>query len=487
MNLIFDILKKLKNSELRIIRNHLNSSPFEYEKVGKLFDLITRYRDKEEDFFSKKLYGESPNNTFRVAKSRLKRLLEDVVLSDKSLTDYSADYINSLLQSRKRLLQGEILLGRGAYLSSKNLLQQVVSTSKKFSLHNEMFQSEFLLSRNQSINMTVNQFQKRSDKLLELNRVNFLVNEAAILHYSLTNLLTSKTITDPRQFEEIDKKVTRIREVMEETDSPLAKYYYWLTIVLYSQYKNDFGSALEACKEYLNLLEAEPSVRSNQRLGSAHFQLSEIALRSVDLEEARHHVNNTMKFFAPDETNYLIVLSSAFRIAFFSQDYTEAHRITEEALAHPRLGASKFREAIWYFFKANLHFKINELRPAMAALNDATALLSDKLGWNLSYRLFEIILLYEMELPDLLDSKILNLRQFVKRTDKNSVLYRPMALIGILMEWHKNSLDLNRARNGINRKLSNLRDHHEKIPFNPSSTELIRLENWIGEKLALGE
>ena len=132
MELIYEIIKKLKNYELRQIRNYLNASPFEYEKVGKLFELVTRYKDKEEDFFSQKLYGNPPDNTFRVTKSRLKKLLEDVVLNDKSLTDYSADHINAALQSKKRLLQGEILLGRGAYQASKNLLLQVTATSKKF-------------------------------------------------------------------------------------------------------------------------------------------------------------------------------------------------------------------------------------------------------------------------------------------------------------------------------------------------------------------
>ena len=160
MDLIFDIFKKLKNHEIRQIRNHLNASPFEFEKVGKLFELVTRYKDKDEEFFSEKLYGRAPDNTFRVTKSRLKRILEDVILDDKSITDYDAARVNALLQAQKRLLQGEILLGRGAYKASKNLLLQVVGNGRKFSLHNEHFWAQMLLHRTQSVNLSVKEFQK---------------------------------------------------------------------------------------------------------------------------------------------------------------------------------------------------------------------------------------------------------------------------------------------------------------------------------------
>ncbi|MCB9233811.1 MAG: hypothetical protein H6581_19295 [Bacteroidia bacterium] len=482
MDLIYDILKKLKNYEIRQIRNQLKSSPFEYEKVGKLFDLVTRYKDKDETFFSEKLYNKPPDNTFRVTKSRLKRMLEDVVLNDKSLNSYSAQYINAFLQAKKRLLQGEILLGRGIYSGAKNLLLQVVSQAQKFSLHNELFHSELLLLRGESINMKVKEFQKRSDMLLELNRENYLVNEAAILHYSVTNLLTNKTLVSKESMEEILVKLDKIREVKEITKSPVAEYYYLLTNILYAQYESEFNEAKKYCKAYLRLLQTQPSVRSDQRLGSALFQLTEVSLRTNDLEEARKYVKETLSFFSREETNYLIVLGSAFRAAFYSENYGEANKIIQEAFAHPRFEISKMRTANWHFFKACLQFKTGKVKEAMQELNGATEMLSDKMGWNISFRLLEIMLLYEADLHDLLDTKILNMRQFVKRTHKNSELYRPMLLIGILMEWHKKDLDFKKAMPGISKKLEQLAEYHKKVPFNPTATELIRLETWIEEK-----
>ncbi len=483
MELIFDILKKLKNYEIRHIRYLLKASPFEFEKVGKLFDLVTRYKDREESWYSNSIYGKKPGNTFRVTKSRLKKILEEVVISDKSLTDYNTGHINALLKSRKRLLQGQILLGRGAYSASKNLLLQVVGDSRKFSLHPEHFQSELLLLRGESINMTIREFQRRSAKLLELNEIQSLVNESAILHYSVTNLMTHRTVSDEKTMSEISANVSRIREIALHTSSPVALYYQLLTDILWWQYQFEFDKALQSCRQYIELLRVEPAVQSQQRLGNANFQMSEISLRMGDLDQASQYMQEALSSFSPDETNYLIVLGTAFRIAFYRSDYDTAATIVKESLAHPRLGASKMRSATWNYFQASLLFRMGKFKEALKSLNNATALLSDKLGWNIGFRLLEIMIMFESGHYDLLDARILNMRQYVRRTHKDSELYRPMQLISILMEWHKNSLDLRRGANAISRKIRNLETFHRNIPFNPTSFELVRFEEWMKGKV----
>jgi tetratricopeptide (TPR) repeat protein len=481
MELIFEILKKLKNYELRQIRNYLNASPFDFEKVGTLFELVTRYKDKDEDFFSQKLYGAAPDNTFRVTKSRLKKLLEDVVLNEKSLTDYSAEHINASLQSKKRLLQGEILLGRGAYLSSKNLLLQVIATSKKFSLHNEEYWSGMLLHRNQSINMSVREFQKRTTELLRLNEINYRVNEAAILHYSVTNVLTQRSLKED-EFEEIDVRIQRIEQVAKETGSPLARYYFLLSRVMFLQYTYRYAEAVTYGEEYLALVQSEPAVQSKQRQGSAMFQLTESYLRKGDLLLAEKNAREMLELFSKEETNYLIVLGTAFQIAFFLEKWDEAAALVQSAFSHPRLNASAFRAASWHYFNSCVLLRTGKTSEALRALNDATPLLTDKMGWNLTFRLHEIIVLYEAGLYDLLETKIQNMRQFVKRTQRNSELYRPMKLIQILMEWHRNSLDIKKTLVSAQKYLQELRDFHKTIPFDPSSGELIRFEAWLEAK-----
>ncbi len=483
MDLIFDILKKLRNYELRNIRNQLKASPHEFEKVGKLFELVTRFKEKPESFYSQKLYSKEPDNTFRVTKSRLKKMMEESVLLERSLSGYSAEYTNSMLLSRKKLLQGEILLGRGAYKASKNILLQVAALARKYALHEEQFQAEMLLHRVKSVNISVREFDKGTASLLELNRLDFLVRESAILFYSLSNFLTSKTTEDPLVLRSLKEKMKRIEEIKDLTGSPHAAYYYLYGSVLYHQYLFNYPAAKQFCIKYLQLLNKEASLRSKQRIANTHFQLAEISLRMGELKDAMRYIQETLSFFPKDETNYLITLGTAYRIAFISKDFDLCQDILDEALAHPRLSVSKMRAATWHYFQACLLFKNKNYKEATRALNEATALLSDKYGWNLSFRLLEIMILFQAGHNDLLDARILNIRQFVRRTQKNSELYRPMQLIGILMDWHRNSLNLKKAWPSIRKKLDNLESHHSKMPFSTSSGELIRLEEWLIGKM----
>jgi tetratricopeptide (TPR) repeat protein len=295
-------------------------------------------------------------------------------------------------------------------------------------------------------------------------------------------VLTSQTISDKEELASIESKVNRIGEVAEITSSPLAKYYFYLSKILLLQYNFQYAEALEYCKLQLDLIKEDPAVHSQQRLGSAYFQLTETSLRQGDLEEAQRHAESTLAFFSEEETNYLIVLQTAFHIAFFASNFAEAQRLAEKALKHPRFEVSKLRAARWHYLRACLFYRMGKIKESLQTLNEATALLQDRLGWNLSFRLLEIILLHEAGHHDLLETKILNLKQFVKRTHQDSETFRPMTLISILMEWHKQDYDFKKTLKSAKKKLEGLESFHKEVPFDPNSGELVRLEFWMKEK-----
>jgi tetratricopeptide (TPR) repeat protein len=291
-------------------------------------------------------------------------------------------------------------------------------------------------------------------------------------------VLTQRSVKD-EELAEIAEKLRKIEVVAEKTGSPLARYYFLLSSVLFFQYKYQYTEAVRYCEQYLELVRSAPAVRSQQRLGSALFQLTESYLRMGDLTHAAANAEEMLKIFGREETNYLIVLPTAFRIAYFAENWPAAMSAVKDAFAHPRFTASPFRAAMWHYFHSCVLLRTGLVSESLRALNEATPLLTDKMGWNLTFRLHEIIVLHEAKLYDLLEAKIQNMRQFVKRTQKDSALYRPMKLIQILMEWHKNSLDMRKTIPAIAKYLTELEEYHQVIPFDPSSGELIRLETWL--------
>jgi len=95
----------------------------------------------------------------------------------------------------------------------------------------------------------------------------------------------------------------------------------------------------------------------------------------------------------------------------------------------------------------------------------------------------EIIILFELQLFDPLDARIQNMRQFLKRANKNSDLYRFMLLLKILREWYKVGYDFAKARKTVLPILKEIKEYHETNPFRKSGFELIRFEKWFAQKL----
>ncbi|MCB0855533.1 MAG: tetratricopeptide repeat protein [Bacteroidetes bacterium] len=482
MKLIYDIVKKLRKQEIRQIRQKIKNSPFEYEKMGKLFDLVTRYDEREEEFYSQKLYGKLPDNTFRVTKSRLKRMLENIVLNDKSLTGYKSPAINARLQVQKKLLQGEILLGRGAYLASKNLLLQVISTAEKYSFHNEYFQAELLLYRNHSIRISVKEFEKKTDTLLKTNHLRASINEAMILYYSISNLLFNQAVK-PEQRARIREQIDKIKAISDDSGHSQIKKRYFLSEIYFLQISNLHKEALEFCHKYLRLIQEDRSQYSEQEIAVAYGQLAQVYLRLGELDEAQNYANQALDIFSKEEMNYLTGLELPFHIAFEGGNYRDAMKYIKKAFKHPQFEASRMLASKWHYFHACILFKTGDFKEAYMKLNDTTPLLADKYGMNLSLRLLEIMIMFELQHYDLMETKILNMRQFIKRTQKNQELMRPITLTKVLIKWYKNNYDFAKTLEITRSELEKMEESVRKSSMRNDKFELIRLEEWMREKV----
>ncbi|MDX1906256.1 MAG: hypothetical protein SF053_04420 [Bacteroidia bacterium] len=480
MQLIYEIIRKLTQAEIRQVRHQIDSASFSYDKVGKLFELVTRYEEQGEDFYAQKLYEADADNTFRVTKSRLKRLLENIILHDKSLTAYPP-LVNARLQARKKLLQGEILLGRGAYAAGRHLLLQVSAQAHQYDLHEEYFQAEMLLYRNMSIRTSVKDYARHTEQLLAANRTSSLIHEAIILQHHISNLLLHKTLKE-EEMAAVEAKVERIAAIAQETMHPAAQTAWYLSANYFHQTNGQYETARSFCLRYLELLETHAVSPSAQALAGAHVQLAKIGLQLGNIPAARTHADEALKRYQPDEMNYLVALELAFRLAFYAGLYPDALNCIQQAIRHPQFSASKLLAARWHYFHACVLFRLSRYKEAYGNLDLLAPLLADKYGMNITIRLLEIMILCEQGHMDLLESRILNMRQYLKRTQQKKGLVRPNALIQILMSWYKHHYDFRQTVIDIQTRLDKLEHHHTTTPFDTSDFELIRLEQWLQDK-----
>ena len=482
MNLIHEILQNLSSQEIKRVRAQLKHGVHDFEKVGKLFDLITRFPDESEDFYAHKLYKKEADNSFRVTKARLKRQLEEVLLHDKSLREYEAEYISAYLLTRKKLLQGEILMGRGAIASSKNLLEQVITTARKFFFLEELYEASFLLFRHACNSMNSHELSKEVEALTELNTTRSKVEIAAIWYYQLSGKLASTTLQEYHEFEQAKNLVSELGVIWKETQVPITGFYYFKTLSYYAQITFDFDHAKSASETLLSLVRKEPALLSRQREAAALLQLAEVELRSGRSAAANQYVQETLSLYQPGEINYLITLETAFRVAFYEAEVDQCKELLSQAKEHPAYSGSRLRLGKWKYFEAAYAVQQKKHKEALMLLNEAVPVLADKSGWNIAFRLLEIIALFEAKETDLLEAKVENLKQFAKRNLEDNVLSRARFLVDLMTEWHK----VNFAFEPTGQRYISLRKEHpkpwEEIAFHPSAFELIRFDVWLLEK-----
>lgn len=481
MDLIYDILKRLKKQEIRQIRHTFKTSSFSYEKVGKLFELVTRFGEKEEVFFAKKLYKKEPDNTFRVTKSRLKRMLENILLQDKSLTSNKSAAINASDLARKKLLQGRVLIGRGAFLAGKNIINQVINSAKKYHLHDELFDAQLLLYRNLSAKTSVREHQNQTKVLLELNKKRALVNECVILHHSVSNLLFNRSLKKASIIT-VREQINRMKTIAEETKHPLATNYYYLSETYFYQATQKPVEARSFCELYLALLIEDEALFTPVRLAGAYLQLAQITAEQGDLMVAAINAKKAMERLPEKSINHLLALEMVFRIAFHNKEWQEVTALIHKAQQHPDLHTSKNLAAKWKYFEACLLFRTDQFKDAYMALNETTPLLADKFGINIAVRMLDIMIMYEMDKMDLLESKILNMRQFVKRTQKDIAQQRAALLVRLLLGWYRKNYDFKETIVSYESDLKSNDPERSGIGWGTSTYELIPLDLWLQEK-----
>jgi hypothetical protein len=479
MDLIRDILKHLNSQEVKRLKAQIKNNPHEFEKVGFLFDLILKYPEKPEDFFAHKLYGKAADNSFRVTKARLKRMMEDLLIGEKSLKEYDADYIIAHLTVKKRLLQGEILMGRGAYPASKNILEQVITMARKYHFIDEWFQAQMLMFRHNCSSLNATDLMREVDDLKNLSLKAASLHEAGVLYYQLSAHLATTTLKKASEFKDARKIMERLKAIWDFTHAPMAGFYFLKIAIYYTQITSEFKDARAYGQQLLELVRTEPALKSKQREGAALLQMSEICLRSGELSRAHTFSKATLNLYNKDEINYLISLETAWRIAFMQNDLELANQLIAAADAHPGIHLSKMRAGRWKYYHAVMAFKMKAFKKCILLLNEATSVMSDKLGWNIAFRLLEIMALFESQQTDVIDAKIENFRQFVKRNKHDDEYARAALLTDLLHVWHKNQYDFKTAEEFIKDGILKIKAYHSKVPFNPASFELIRFDNWI--------
>ena len=478
MDRIKQVYQSLSKSEIRYLKSYLTA--FHNKGKNKSLELI-KVLDKNpnisQDEISEKLYGDPKSKAFIMLKRRLlEKMLETLSLSInfRNNPTFTSDPIASgVLELMKDMSYGIILKRRGLETLAKEILEKCVKNAKRLNVPEYKVISYMHLQ-----NMLI------SEKRLEEYRLEIknglkefeLDVQAGCIMDEWRVMITNRTSKDSRSSDLLNRKLPELESQFGSCYSPRAYYSYLSLKTKLLIYKNNYTKNKELFDEMIKTLDTHIGLQTRSRKGGLYAQIARFEMLFGQFEKARKAAENGMEAFYPQTKNFLSALVYRIFACIYLGNFDEIHLLLSQIDDWIRRTPEIDHVKIIKYLQSCLAYVEGDVKSAKHFLEETKELFSDKGGWNMGLRIYEIFILIDQKLFDVASSKIETLRKHIARydTDERTVLiYKYLYLLD------KNSFLFDVETDS---QINILHKLHTRDPWRPMSHEVVKFEVWLKAK-----
>lgn len=484
MDALTQIIHKLKNGEVRLVRNYYGAKTNGEERRRlQLFNLVKDKHVQSDEVAAKHIYGKKPDSAFSHLKNRLKNDLINLLLLQDSSKRYRSDIARAEFDCRRLMVAGDVLIGRGVDKMGIETLKKADKLAEKYELFSERVMVSNILrsylgiqtgiDAYQHYNVIVQQAMTAQQKYMNAQDYYYRVVVPSLYHKNNQKKLEGI----------VHEALDVLRKDFEETRSAKIGYYYYIIAIYYYDLVRNYRKALDYSNKQLELITNSPAVNDRPRLASAHLQTASLNLLIESFDLAINNAESAVSLFKPGMNNHLLAIEILFFANYHAGNYKAATELIDTAFAHPRFNSNKVNPGKWTFFKANLLFMQQQYDECLGLLSaeDIDEIMKDRAGWQMGERLLEILCLFEQDDIDQVDYRIQNLRKLIARQKEKNIAR--IKLIQLLMESHlRNNLDAEITQAKEEDRLALLEKGEGDYHWDPMGYELVRFDRWLRKK-----
>jgi len=480
MNLVTSLVSVLKPSDLNLIRRiYLGKSNEEERSMRlKLLDLILEDPDITEEKAAQVLYKAKPNKTFYQLKKRLRDDLGNFLIMQDKEKLYKSSIGRARFDCRRKLMIGELLMNRGAYTEAKKLLSKGLQIAKDYELFGEAILIKDVLRTALGAKDGMKVFEQYSEGLeQDLKNQNKLLDAKALY----------TAITLPRQFKlgDIDfveyGQETLAKFEPDSDASQHYQYYYHHSSVYYHYNIKDFKSCLSSLDKLEKIVASDKVLHAKARVAWCLNVYAEVYLNLKEYEQAAVYAERACGQLRKHMTNRLWALEKLFNAHFRQKDYEKALIVIEEANENKVTQKNVLIKARWDFFSAAIAFAKEDWQQASEKLHLTQKLAgSDSSGWQIGYKLLEIMLAIKEKEYYTLVYLLDNLKLLLHRQgQKNASIERTKTILKILRTYQSQNFKYAPTLQKIEKQLLILKEGQDQFYWNPLGYEVIRFDEWF--------
>lgn len=482
------LLSVLSNEEHRELKSLLSKRNKNDDASESKPLLLVNYLLDERKYsaiqIQKILYPDLNYHAFNKLKNRLKEKILEVVIRDSSIKSNSFSQRNvTIFELRKLLIKADILQLKGYRFNLLNLYDLIISRSKRVEVYDITLQALYSKRRLMFGSVSEQKIKKLNSEIDQVEKGWLLLNRAQNVFRDITNKISVSSDSNSYH-EQLVSSLKIIESFISEFESPSLRYYYFTLLAEKSQIDRDY----EKCNMYFhkirNLLEANISIYTENRLGSVLLNLANNEVLLGNFNEAIRIGEESRRYFKNLKLTQKIVDENNFYANFYLKNFHECERYVTEAVNDRTLQNSEYLLGKFNFYHACLLFYQDRFVEAVDLLTMQSEIKKDKEGWNICRRILLIMCRIELEEVESADLQIHNLQKYLKRIKKLKHLRpRYTLIVNLLIKLLNSNLQYKSfsfEKDGRFSALFNNQDY--QFGWRLKSPELVRFDHWFLKK-----
>lgn len=479
MQSLTQIIGVLKPGEVRLIRNYYKvQSNGEVQKRLTLFDLIRSGKVGSDQEAAAAIYDSAPSSAYSHLKARLQKDILSLLLLQEGSKRYETKYAQAIFDCRRMIIEGQMLIERGAYNMGVEVLTKAAALADKYEFYLEDVTINDILRTHLGVKKGIKAYNKYDKEIRQkVEKMEKLLQAKDYYHRMLVPNLFQKN--REQHYSDFSKEALETLEAYyKQTKSANIGYFYYYISIYYHQIHKNMDAALQSAQNFLKLIEKHPAIHSSSRVASANFQIAVNMAYMQRYKEAMRYAEVASNKFVKGLINELAALEMLFYAALHNGDFAMCQQVLNRARAHPKIHVNKQYPAKWDYYEANLLFCMGKYEEASAKLIGYSELLKDKAGWLLGHKMLELMCMFMQDELDLMDFRTESLRKLLQR-QKGENVQRSKAMMKVLETYMRLGGNLKKTREKEADRLQLLRDAEGAYSWDPLGFELVRFDAWF--------
>lgn len=480
MERVKKIYHTLSKSEQRYLRTYLEAFHSKGEnKALLLLDAIEKNPEITQSEVAEALYGDTASKAFIMMKARLLERMLDVMTLGFSLQnnpDFRDDQPTlDTLEAHKKYIHATMLRKRGLDDLATELLKKMLKEAEELSLP-ELKLLALVNLRNMSSDP-----QEVEQELSPQIQQAFEAYEkdiAGATYFDVHRVkYANRSADDAVEIQFLEKAVKDLCQRNETASSPRSLYYMLNLEVVWHQLTHHFEASRDALDRLIALITSSKALNVKSRKSIPFLRKASVELRVQNFEEAYQAAVQAKAIIDPRRLNYLSASIAMMYAAIYTNRLGELRNLLKSI--NQQLSEKQRNQSgdIIHYLEACAWFMENKLFEAMRSMMTADKLLSDKKGWNVGMRIFEIMLLIDMAKLDLATARIETLRKHISRHESNpreDLIYR------FLNSLERQAYDFRKLTPEMEHILQALSC---EVAWLSLGHEVVRFDTWVRSKI----